>query len=128
MKHKYLSIALLVLLVVVFFGYNYMYKNHRNISNENAHYKLNVENFYKNYKESPKIATKKFLDKTIELTGTVTEIESDNFMMDDKVIFYTDSLVIKAIFIGKKITVKGRSIGYDELLENPKIDQTTITN
>ena len=62
------------------------------------------------------------------ISGKVTEVEleNNNFTLDDAVLCYTDSIRIKEIKKNTNIVVKGRSIGYDELLELIKLDQVFI--
>jgi hypothetical protein len=126
MKHKFIFITISFFLIAFFIAYYAVYKNHRNIANEQASFILAADSFYEEFIENPTVSTKKYLDKTIQLSGVITEIDMGNFMIDDKVIFYADDSIVHTLEMGKFITVKGRSIGYDELLENPKIDQTTL--
>ena len=125
-KHLYFSIVLLALSVVIV--YNYMYKEHRDIQTEKADFKFQTKLFANEFSEDIIKASALYLDKTIQLTGIVTEIESDNFTLDDVVVCYTDSITIKKISLKNTFLVKGRSIGYDELLGLIKLDQVTIMN
>jgi hypothetical protein len=109
-------------------GYNYIYKNHRNISEEKAAFSVVPSSLIKEYAQDISTTTAKYLDKTIQLKGKVTEIEQDNFVLDDVVVCYSDSITMSQITIDKVINVKGRSIGYDELLDLIKLDQVTIIN
>ena len=127
-KRKYLVVFLLTLILSVIIGYNYMYKEHRNISSEKADFILNSQDLVNEYQIDLDEATAKYLDKTIELSGKVTDVESDNFTLNNVVICYSDSLTIQSLNITDNIKAKGRSIGYDELLEHIKLDQVTIIN
>lgn len=127
-KRKYLVVFLLTLILSVIIGYNYMYKEHRNISSEKADFILNSQDLVNEYQIDLDEATAKYLDKTIELSGKVTDVESDNFTLNNVIICYSDSLTIQSLNITDNIKAKGRSIGYDELLEHIKLDQVTIIN
>ena len=127
-KRKYLVVFLLILILSVIIGYNYMYKEHRDISSEKADFTLTSQDLVNEYQIDLDEATAKYLDKTIELSGKVTDVESDNFTLNNVVICYSDSLTIQSLNITDNIKAKGRSIGYDELLEYIKLDQVTIIN
>jgi len=48
--------------------------------------------------------------------------------LNDKVSVGLESDLIASLKVGASLTVKGRCLGYDELLEIVKIDQATIIN
>jgi len=127
-KRKILIFASFLILFVGIFGYNYIYKENRNISEEKAAFTLITNDFITEFNTNPKIAITKYLDKTIQLKGKVTELEQSNFMLNDVIVCYTDSLTLSQVQESSVIIVKGRSIGYDELLEVIKLDQVTIIN
>jgi hypothetical protein len=127
-KRKILFFVSFFILLIGFFGYNYLYKNHRNISEEKADFVILTSELIKEFNNKLEVSTLKYLDKTIELSGKVTEIEEDNFMLDNMIVCYADSVTLTHIKKDILIRVKGRSIGYDELLEFIKLDQVTIIN
>jgi len=105
-----------------YFLYNYLYQNHRNIQLEKAEVIVSAEgliDFFKK-KESEKV-----LKKTLEINGLLTEIGSKSVTIDNKV-QCSFNFEIKGFKIDQKITIKGRCIGYDELFEIAKIDQSSI--
>ena len=108
-KHIFISIVLLILSVMAM--YNYMYKSHRDIATEVPDFSM----------ESKALGADFLKD-----TGKVTEIESDNFTLDQLIVCYADSTTIKEVQINSNVYVKGRSIGYDELLGLVKLDQISI--
>lgn len=125
-KRKYIYVSIIILALSLIVAYNYIYKEHRNISEEKAAFTLTSIEFIKEYNNDIELATKKFLDKTIQVSGTITEIDKDNFTLDNAVVCYADSIVLERIKKNLRIEVKGRSIGYDELLELIKLDQINI--
>ncbi len=127
-KRKLLITVSIAILLSGVIGYNYMYKSHRDISEEKAAFVLTSSELTKEFTADMEASIKKYLDKTIELNGRVTEIEKDNFMLDNTIVCYTDSITITQLIKNKLINVKGRSIGYDELLDLIKLDQVTISN
>ena len=105
-----------------------MYKNHRDISQENAMFKIESKEFIREFSIDINAAVDKYLDKTIELKGEITEIEKDNFILNNTIVCYADSIALLQISVSEAFIVKGRIIGYDELLEQIKLDQVTIIN
>ena len=127
-KRKYIYFGIVVLVLSIIATYNYIYQEHRNIKTEKADFYIESTVFGKEYETDTKKATEKYLDKTIQISGIITEIESDNFTLDNYVVCYGDSITIKKIVLNIKLFVKGRIIGYDELLGLIKLDQVSIIN
>jgi len=105
-----------------------MYKSHRNIEDEKAVFTTESKAFQKEYVNDIDTATKKYIDKTIEVSGIITEIDMDNFTLDSAIVCYADVSTLQNIKLLSNVRVKGRSIGYDELLEIIKLDQVIIIN
>ena len=127
MKRNKWVVLLVLLIIAGFVGYNYLYKDHRDISSEEASFSIGVATLDKDFKENETIANAKYLDKTITISGKITEVDIDaNALVVDGVLF---AGFIESIADSKKdtkIELKGRFIGYDELLEEFKMDQCTI--
>lgn len=121
-------ILLAVLAVISIFIYNYIYQNHRNINNENAEYNLTSVDILNKFSIDPVNSEKKYLNKTIEVIGTITN-QTKNTMTLDHVVFcqFTTNINIQ-LKDNSQIKIKGRFIGYDDLLEEIKLDQCNIIN
>ena len=129
MKKKILILATL-LIVSLFIGYKYIYKSHRNIAFEKTEYIVSVHGLVEDFNQSDSLSNNKYLDKTIDLKGRITNIDlsSNSIMIDDKMnVIFADSIP-KNISENQMINVKGRFIGYDDLLEEFKMDQVSIIN
>ena len=105
-----------------YFLYNYLYQNHRNIQLEKAEVIVSAEGLIDFFKKNE---SEKVLNKTLEINGLLTEIDSKSVTIDNKV-QCSFNFEIKDFKINQNITVKGRCIGYDELFEIVKIDQSSI--
>lgn len=127
-KRKFLYLISSLIVLSVYVGYNYMYKSHRDISKEKALFTMNSIELIKEYTANLETATATYLDKTIQLKGVVTEVDEESFTLNEVIVCYTDSITLLNIKNDSPIIVKGRNIGYDELLENIKLDQVTIIN
>lgn len=119
-------IILIFILIIVYLGYNYIYQDHRNISKETAAYKLTATELMNQFQENPTTSQEKYLNKTIEITGNITAKDANSITLNNT-IFCSLSNPTK-IAIDATYTIKGRFIGFDDLLEEIKLDQCTIIN
>lgn len=117
-------IILLALIVIALITYNYIFHKHRDIANEQAEFVMNSSDLANEFQINPSASEKKYLDKTIEVHGTITEQNDNNLTLDERVFCLFNSKIggVKS----NTINVKGRFIGYDDLLEQVKLDQCSI--
>lgn len=125
MKPFKIFIAFLCLFGVLFFVF-LINKPHRDISNEPTVFQLDSHALLSNFMEDEAEASIQYLDQTIEVYGRVTEINMNFLTLDDKIYCKFDDNTPK-ISLNTNLKVKGRCIGFDELLELIKLDQCTLT-
>lgn len=127
--NKKILLGILILLIASIFIYRYTYQDHRNISSEKATYTLTITVLEKEFAANDSLASSKYQDQTIALSAQITEVDFENkaVILNHKVYAVFDSLP-KNIIPGKTLKIKGRFLGYDELLEEFKMDQCTIVN
>lgn len=123
---KKIATGLLIFLVILFLSYKYLYHEHRDISNEKALFSLTASEILQDFLLDESKANLKYLDKSITITGKITNIDTKNntIVIDEKVF-----VLLKKISVVKQsevIIVQGRVIGYDSLLEEIKLDQAEI--
>lgn len=124
---KKLIIVLAILVVGGFFGYKYLYQPHRNIQQEKATFELEAISLVKEFSEDTELASMKYLNKTIIVKGALTEIESNSLMLANAAYCTFDANHdILETNLNSIYSIKGRCIGYDELLEVVKLDQASI--
>ncbi|SHG75646.1 OB-fold protein [Winogradskyella jejuensis] len=129
MKKKELIVTgvLLVILLSVFTVYNYVFNaEHRDIAAEEAVTTMTAKEIFDHFKVNEALATTTYLDKVIELKGEVTEIEDNNLVLSNGVQVSFLNNKDSNLKTGTQIVIKGRCVGYDELLELVKIDQSTL--
>ena len=124
MKKK-LLLLLGILAIGAILAYNYIYQDHRNISEETAEFTVTASNLVQDFIKNVSTTQDKYLNKTIEVTGIITAKDANSVTLDNAV-FCTLSNPTK-VALNTTITVKGRCIGFDDLLEEVKLDQSTIT-
>lgn len=129
MKRK-LMITLAIFVVLGLGLYLYMYKNHRDIASENAEYAMTVKELQQQFNKNPESANKKYADKTIEVYGKITAIDLPNHMVtiDKKLSAVFKDTILPRLDLQKPIRIKGRFVGYDDLLEEYKMDQVSAAD
>lgn len=125
---KKIIFAVLILAVIAIGGYLYLYKGHRDIAAEKAAYEMAATALSEAFLNTPDAAVAQYLDKTIILSGKVTETMPGGITLDKVAYCEFMESTAEAAAMGKTVTVKGRCIGYDELLEIVKLDQCTVIN
>jgi hypothetical protein len=127
MKKKVFILGL-ILIVVGFGVYKYLYQGHRDIAAEEANYTVTVNEVYNDFTTNDSLANKKYLDKTLALKGKISNIDFENKMVtvDEKLSArFTDKLP-ESIKPQDSINLKGRLVGFDDLLEEIQLDQCSI--
>lgn len=119
---------LIIIVITGVIGYNYIYQDHRDIENESAEFVMTTTEIASLFSVNTSSAEKKFLNKTIEISGIITEINPTDITINDKVFCQFSSDIETLLNHGDQIKIKGRVIGYDDLLEQVKLDQCTIIN
>lgn len=125
---KKIIIVLVLILALGFAAYKYMYKGHRDISSEDAALFETVAQVHGAFQKNDSMANIKYLDKTIEIYGKITNIDLQNKMItvDEKLIARFTNSVPNTLKLQTAITLKGRVVGYDDLLEEIQMDQCTV--
>ncbi len=127
---KIIGIGILVLLLLSVGGYFYVYKEHRDISTEAESYSMDVKMLFLDYQNNEVEADKKYLNKTIVVSGEVSMLnfETQSVVLNNKLFAVFSEKIRSDIKIKSNIKLKGRLIGYDSLLEEIKMDQCIILN
>lgn len=121
MKNKILIPAAILLVLSVFSAYRYYNKGHRNVQSEEA-IVISAGELFKAFESDETRANAKYLDKAIEVSGTISEISS-NQERNTVVILDADNVMggvactlenagINTLEKGKEISIKGICTGY----------------
>lgn len=120
-------VIILLLFIICIVAYNYIYQDHRDINSEISEFTLSSSTIANEFKTDALATESKYLNKTIEIKGTVTHIGDKTITLDQTVFCQFDTS-FNSVKINSKVTIKGRFIGYDELLDEVKLDQCTLIN
>ena len=129
MKKKKLIVLAIILLATVssIIIYNYVFNSaHRNIAEEEASISIIAEEISNQFQENESLATTRYLDKVIEITGEVSLVEENAIVLNDKVQVGFIEGTMPLVALNNLVRIKGRCVGYDELLEMVKIDQASV--
>ncbi|MFS4483202.1 OB-fold protein [Hyunsoonleella sp. 2307UL5-6] len=118
-------IFLLGIIVIAFLAYNYIYKSHRDIKTEKVAFSITSKALFDEFSSNPKASQTKYLNKTIKVSGSVIETNTNTITLNQNVFCIFEAPISKAAD-NSRITIKGRLIGYDDLLEEIKLDQCYI--
>jgi len=121
-------VVIVIILIVAFLSYNYIYQDHRDIKREKSEYVLTSIDISNEFEINPSVSETKYLNKTIEISGTISEINNTEITLDNKVFCQFSNTLKNTIKTNQTIKIKGRFIGFDSLLEEIKLDQCNIIN
>lgn len=116
----------IVIIISAFSLYKYIYQNHRDIANETSSYVITATNLIAEFSINPIDSETKYLNKTIEISGLLTNLSSNNLTINNQVFCLFSNTIQKPLSTNSQIKIKGRFIGYDDLLEEIKLDQCFI--
>lgn len=129
MKRKKLIILaiLIVALISAAIVYNYVFNSeHRNIAEEEVSIQIAAEDIFAEFQTDETIATSKYLDKVVAITGEISLVETSALSLNDIIQVSFIEGTMPDVKPKITVTVKGRCVGYDELLEMVKIDQASV--
>lgn len=126
MSSKKETIGLGLLLAIILLSisvYNYLYKGHRNIAEEKVAHELSTKRLSDAL--SMDDSSISYIDKVIQTAGKITAIEQNTVVIDNNIqVSFQDN--VQGLAKESTIAIKGRCVGYDDLLEVVKIDQAVI--
>lgn len=124
-KIKILFFIVIVAVIGGYFGYKYiMTGGERNIESEKSAYVVSSLTVFNEFSENSELASSKYLNKAVEISGKITSISPNLIILDEKI--SCQFQIEQKEVVGSQIVIKGRVTGYDDLLEELKIDQCLI--
>ncbi len=129
MKKRTKIVASFFVIAIAVFGivfYQTFFTSHRNIAAEKPELSMMAKKLQNTYAEDFGKANALYADKVIEVEGILTAIEASSFVLNNAVqVDFLDNIT-SDIKIGENITIKGRCVGYDDLLELVRLDQAIV--
>jgi len=127
-KRKWIYPLLVLIVAAGIIGYNYIYQDHRDIKKEKAAFTVKATDLTAAFQNDETAATEKYLNQTIEVQGQLTGIDGTSLVLENVVFFALseNETVPNQTKLNTNVTLKGRCIGYDSLLEEVKLDQASL--
>lgn len=90
---------------IVYFVYN---KPHRDVANEKAEYTLTADELYDEYEADEAAANSKFLDKTVQVSGMISEIGTNDAGQSFVILAAENAMIggISATFQGEQANLE----------------------
>jgi hypothetical protein len=125
-KIKIISFSILAVVLIGFAGYSYiMHGGERNLSTEDAAFTVSSKKILAEFVSKTEDSNKKYLEKAVAVTGVITHKEGKEITIDNSIIcsLKNPNSTLKK---DQNITVKGRVVGYDDLMGELKLDQCFV--
>ena len=125
-KVKIIILMVAIIGLVGFFVYDYvMHGNARNLTTEKTNFIVTSTSITSEFTTNIETANKKYLEKAVAIKGKITTSNKNEVILDEIVIcsFKSQDSPIKK---GQLVTVKGRVVGYDDLMGELKMDQCFV--
>lgn len=125
------KIVLIPLLAISLIGigsyYYIMHGGARDISSEETAYTVSSKDINAEFLSDLENSNKKYLEKAVAISGTITNL-NDSLVILDHTILCSLKNIDSQIKKNQAVVVKGRIVGYDDLMGELKLDQCFITN
>lgn len=125
-KGRIITLVFVIIVVTSFFAYKYvMYGGARDLENEETNFTVSSLSISSEFTTNIESANKKYLEKAVAIKGKITASDGNSIIMDENIIcnFKNPDSSIKK---GQTLTVKGRVVGYDDLMGELKLDQCFV--
>jgi tRNA_anti-like len=126
-KKLKIVVSIFVLMGILgFAGYNYVLcGGERNLDAEKADFTVTSTDITSEFTTDIDACNKKYLEKAVAVSGTITSVKDKEVILDNSIIC-TMKNTNPSLSKNQKITLKGRVVGYDDLMSELKLDQCFI--
>ena len=128
-NRKWLYPLLILIVAIGIMGYNYIFQDHRDIKTEKVAFRLTATELATHFQNDEETARLQYENKTIVVSGQLTSIDGTSLVLDNKVFFALSENETPPTpnKLNTTISLKGRCLGYDSLLEEVNLDQASLT-
>lgn len=125
-KRKIIIIFFLIAVLSGLYGYNYvMHGGARDLVSEETDFKVSSDNILNEFTSNIEAANIKYLEKAVAVEGVVTSVKGLQIILD-KTLICNLKVQDNTIIEGRKTIIKGRVVGYDDLMGELILDQCFI--
>ncbi|WP_213522877.1 hypothetical protein [Nonlabens sp.] len=123
---KIVLIVFFIIVILGILGYNYLYQDHRDVVTSNATASYTSSELIDLFTDQDSANDTDALDQVIEVSGVATATSTNSITLDGQV--FIEFNTPHKVALNQTYTLKGRCLGYDDLLEEIKIDQAIVIN
>ncbi|MEO9501272.1 hypothetical protein [Nonlabens ulvanivorans] len=123
---KKILFGFLLIGFIAIIGYNYLYQDHVDVEQSKSSASFTSQVLIELFTDQDLQNDQRALDQIIEVKGKVTNVEKNTIILDEQI--FIEMVADEKLKENQLIIIKGRCLGYDELLEEVKIDQAILTN
>ncbi len=125
-KLKVILISSLILGLIGYGVFNYvMHGGARDLSSEKADYSVSSKKIMDEFSTNAEVSNKKYLEKAVAVSGIITDSNPNQVIIDNTIICSLKS-PIASLKKNQAVTLKGRVVGYDDLMGEIKLDQCFV--
>ena len=122
-KSRIIALFLLLSVVVGVSAFNYvMHGGGRNLLKEETNFWVSSNDLAKEFSSNTNVANTKYLEKAVAVKGIVADVNKNVITLDNGIVC-TLQTANNAIKKNQVVTIKGRVVGYDDLMGEIKLDQ-----
>lgn len=121
--------ALLIYFLIVYIGSKTYNKPHIDYAKSEVAYTVDADYFLSEFHEMMDAAHEKYTDKVIEIDGELTDMQEGYLLINNQIVCTLaddPGWPLEDFVPGSRVVVKGRVIGYDDLLDEIKLDNCTV--
>lgn len=125
-KIKRLAFVLSLIVLTGYMGYKFTYQPHVTIQSKAVDFKGSASALLLELNTAPE----KWTNKIVDISGKVSQSDSLGFMLESNIYCQKNQEFItpQSSILNSTLRIKGRIIGYDDLLEELKLDQVILLN
>ena len=125
-KMKKILMSVLLLALIAFAGYYYvLHGGARDLASEETDFAVSSSTLTAEFVSNVDTSNKKYLEKAVAVSGKITSVSGLEVIVD-KTIICNLKAPDPSIKKDANVTVKGRLVGFDDLLGEIKLDQCFV--
>lgn len=112
--------------LISFIGYYYvMHGGARHLEDEKTNFTVTSASIMSEFTTDIEMANKKYLEKAVVIKGKVTALNGKEVILDEMIICDLENMD-SSIMNDQTVAIKGRIVGYDDLMGELKLDQCFV--
>lgn len=112
--------------LISFIGYYYvMHSGARDLEDEKTNFTVTSASIMSEFTTNIEMANEKYLEKAVAIKGKISALNGKEVILDEMIICDFENMD-SSITNNQTVTIKGRIVGYDDLMGELKMDQCFV--